>query len=203
MAADLFTVIEDLRIDSRVMREYGGIRRASRMVQESELERRPDIRTLPLQQAFVENLIRASLDGEATMQLAQDPSLPILAAGASPSLRSIREAEARRRGRGRGRRSSSTTSPRWCRTSRRSCSGPRLGRRSRTKTAGDDAAGARPGRRRGRSRAGAAARARKMPYESPEQVDFRGDFKPELVQLLMRMRLTRRTSRTAERACRR
>ena len=45
MASDLFTIVEDLRIDARVHEEYGGIRRASRQVQERELRRRPEMRT--------------------------------------------------------------------------------------------------------------------------------------------------------------
>ncbi len=78
MASDLFTIVEDIRIDSRVTREYGGIRRASRRVQERELDRRPDVRSLPLREAFIENLVRASLDGERTMVWPK-PLMPLLA----------------------------------------------------------------------------------------------------------------------------
>ncbi len=42
-------------------REYAGIRRWLRRVQDLESERRPDVRRMPLRQAFVENLLRASL----------------------------------------------------------------------------------------------------------------------------------------------
>src|SRR4029079_5942634 len=67
IAADLFTVTEDMRVDARVHDDYSGIRRAGRRVQERELGFRPEIRTLPLRMAFVEALIRASLDGEETI----------------------------------------------------------------------------------------------------------------------------------------
>jgi nitric oxide reductase NorD protein len=75
VGSDLFTIVEDIRIDSHVTREYGGIRRASRMVQHSELGRRPDVRQLPLKEAFIENLVRASLhEGAAPSPPAPLPS---------------------------------------------------------------------------------------------------------------------------------
>ncbi len=78
MASDLFALVEDLRIDRRVRLEYSGIRRSSKQVQERELQQRPEVRILPLRQAFIENLIRASLDGESTMEWPK-PLEPILA----------------------------------------------------------------------------------------------------------------------------
>jgi len=63
LASDLFTVAEDSRIDSRVKRDYGGIRRPMLRMQQEELAKRPDVRQFPLRNAFVENLVRASLDG--------------------------------------------------------------------------------------------------------------------------------------------
>jgi hypothetical protein len=63
LAADLFTVCEDARVDMLVKREYSGIRRSYARMQTRELDRRPFPRALPLRQAFVENLVRASLDG--------------------------------------------------------------------------------------------------------------------------------------------
>ncbi|MCH7811529.1 MAG: hypothetical protein IH958_02765, partial [Chloroflexi bacterium] len=67
LALDLFTVAEDARIDALVRREYGGVRRSWARTQAAELERRPDVRSLPLRQALLENLVRATLDGEATI----------------------------------------------------------------------------------------------------------------------------------------
>src|SRR5262249_35657878 len=51
LVGDLFTIVEDLRIDSRVRAEYSGIRRPARGVQEQELVRRPSPRSLPLRMA--------------------------------------------------------------------------------------------------------------------------------------------------------
>ncbi|MEX2031881.1 MAG: hypothetical protein WEA81_03340, partial [Dehalococcoidia bacterium] len=61
LIAGLFTVTEDTRIDTYVAREYGGIRRWLERLQEHEALHRPRIEEMPLRQAFVENLLRASL----------------------------------------------------------------------------------------------------------------------------------------------
>jgi len=61
LASELFALVEDTRIDAYVSREYPGVRRWLRRVQELEAERRPDVRRMALRKAFVENLLRASL----------------------------------------------------------------------------------------------------------------------------------------------
>src|SRR5581483_1661013 len=63
LASDVFTVVEDARIDDRTKREYGGIRAPLRRIQQRELGRRDPIERMPLRQAAVENLLRVSLDG--------------------------------------------------------------------------------------------------------------------------------------------
>ncbi|HXG35689.1 MAG TPA: hypothetical protein VNL15_01840, partial [Dehalococcoidia bacterium] len=68
LAADLFQIAEDTRIDAFIEREYQGIRKAYRETQRRELEKRPPIERLPLQQAFMENLVRASLGGFANLR---------------------------------------------------------------------------------------------------------------------------------------
>src|SRR3712207_8991451 len=45
LAADLFTVVEDARVDYMIRREYGGIRRPLGRVQRRELERREPVRS--------------------------------------------------------------------------------------------------------------------------------------------------------------
>ncbi|MBK7328900.1 MAG: hypothetical protein IPI85_07400 [Dehalococcoidia bacterium] len=72
LASDLFTIAEDSRIDSRVKREYGGIRRPLARMQQEELAKRPDVRQLPLRNGFVENLVRASLDGVDAIRWPKD-----------------------------------------------------------------------------------------------------------------------------------
>ena len=56
------------RSTARVKREYGGIRKPLiRMQQERARQRGPTCASCPLRQAFVENLVRASLDGVDAM----------------------------------------------------------------------------------------------------------------------------------------
>jgi len=62
LARDLFTVVEDTRVDSRVLREYAGIRQAYGRLQAWSAGRRPPLQALPLRQAFVEALILFSLN---------------------------------------------------------------------------------------------------------------------------------------------
>jgi hypothetical protein len=186
LAADLFTTVEDLRIDARVHEEYSGIKRASHQVQSVELGGRPDPRTLPLRTAFVENLIRASLDGEST--IVWPKALQPLLLHALVALRSVRPIEA------------------LVEDSAEAClnlyeiaekvpnippellqdldwdalSEEDLENMEQESQSGDD---------QEMSEALEELPSDEVPYESPDQVNFRGDFKPEMVQLLMRMRL--------------
>ena len=59
---DIFTVLEDCRLDYRIKVEYPGIRAASSRVQTETLANRPRIEEMPLQQGLVELLINMSLD---------------------------------------------------------------------------------------------------------------------------------------------
>ncbi len=70
MALDVFTVTEDSRLDARVMREYRGISRAYRRVQEESLAERPRIQDMPAQQGLVEFLIRVSLGQRSGLPVA-------------------------------------------------------------------------------------------------------------------------------------
>jgi nitric oxide reductase activation protein len=68
LVSELFTLVEDTRIDACVSREYPGIRRWLHRVKALESERRPDVRRMALRQAFVENLLRASLGRPDTIR---------------------------------------------------------------------------------------------------------------------------------------
>jgi len=59
---DIFTVLEDCRLDYRIKVEYPGIRAASSRVQNETLANRSRIEDMPLQQGMVELLIHMSLD---------------------------------------------------------------------------------------------------------------------------------------------
>ena len=61
VALDIFTVVEDGRLDARVKGEYQGIKREYGRVQQDSLQGRQQIETLPVRQAMVEFLVRLSL----------------------------------------------------------------------------------------------------------------------------------------------
>ena len=62
LAFDLFTVLEDCRLDFRIKVEYPGIRATSERVQIEARSGRPRIEELPLREALVELLIHMSLE---------------------------------------------------------------------------------------------------------------------------------------------
>ena len=62
LAFDLFTVLEDCRLDFRLGVEYPGIVRAAGRVRSESLANRPKIQDLGLQEALVELLIHMSLE---------------------------------------------------------------------------------------------------------------------------------------------
>ena len=70
MALDVFTVIEDSRLDARVLREYRGISRAYRRLQQESLDERPRITEMPAQQGLIEFLIRVSLGQRSELPVA-------------------------------------------------------------------------------------------------------------------------------------
>ena len=72
LAFDIFTVLEDCRLDYRIKVEYPGIRSASSRVQSETLEKRPDIKEMPLQQGMVELLIHMSLDQFQDLPVAKE-----------------------------------------------------------------------------------------------------------------------------------
>jgi nitric oxide reductase NorD protein len=185
LASDLFTIAEDARVDFLVKREYPGIRRFWRLIQGRELERRPHLPGLPLREAFLENLVRASLDGFHAMVWPQELGDALVAA--LRLLRSLQQpqstvedaAEATLR-----LYDLAVSLPNVSAEELEGLDWQPLGEElfdlMRIKPKGGDVE---------------SAQGRQLPqgaeetYESPQPVDFRGDFKPELVQLLMRLRL--------------
>ena len=61
LALDIFTVVEDGRLDARVKNEYPGIKSSYVQVQSDSHENRPDIKELPAREAMVEFMVRLSL----------------------------------------------------------------------------------------------------------------------------------------------
>ncbi|MEO8540855.1 MAG: VWA domain-containing protein [bacterium] len=187
LASDLFTIAEDSRIDSDVKREYGGIRRPLVRMQQEELLKRPDVRQLPLRNGFVENLVRASLDGvdailwpkeradvmsralgllkavqteEAKVEDAAEATLALYEIAVSiPNIyENMEESDW------------DTVEPMEAGQAMPMEGGESGGSGSQMQMGGVD------------SGEGEAD------YESPQEIDFRGDFKPELVDLLMKLR---------------
>jgi hypothetical protein len=187
VALDLFTIVEDVRIDALVRREYGGIRRAWGRTQEAELEQRPDPRDLPLRQALVENLVRYSLDGARAMVW---PSrLNNVLGEALRLLDQVRAPEGNGRADPIVEDSAECTlllydivmavpnvSPEQLDMEWEEINEETIELMMSSPSGGDAGGDPMPG-------------GEDVSYDSPQPVDFRGDFKPELVQLLMRLRL--------------
>ena len=183
LASDLHEVAEDARIDAAIKRNYAGIRRALTRMQREELGRRPEVTELPLRQAFVENLVRVSLDSvdavrwPAAQQDAMSNGVGILqrlgAESATPedaaeaTLRLYQLAMSIKNERDEG-------DEEWDSVPEPDQESFQL---DTSELGGDGAA-----MEMGEPEEGDSE------YESPQDIDFRGDFKPELVQLLMKLR---------------
>lgn len=71
LAGDLFTLAEDVRVDSRLSREYAGIRPGIRRIQQDTRERRPSLRGQPLRVALIEGWLQQTLDPRLPVELPQ------------------------------------------------------------------------------------------------------------------------------------
>jgi nitric oxide reductase NorD protein len=183
LASDLFAIVEDMRIDTLVRREYSGIRRAWQRTQETELEKRRLPNELPLRQALVENLIRASLDGADTM--IWPSQLNSVLRSALEALFAVKERDA----------TVEDAAEATVELYDIVVAVPNIAAGDLESLNWETVTG--ETMELMMSQPGGAEDAEPVPmpsgeemeYESPQQVDFRGDFKPELVQLLMRLRL--------------
>ncbi|MCE7928901.1 MAG: VWA domain-containing protein [Chloroflexi bacterium CFX7] len=187
LASDLFTIAEDYRIDGAIKREYGGIRKPLIRLQRRELGNRPAVQSLPLRQAFVENLVRASLEGLDTILWPRNraeemasalATLDILARegalvedAAEATLRLYQVA---------------IKIPNILEDMPASNWGPVEPGQPGEMMPGEG--GESGGEGMQMEMGDVSAGDDEMDYKSPDEVGFRGDFKPELVQLLMKMR---------------
>ena len=183
LAFDLFTVLEDCRLDYRIKVEYPGIRRAANRVQDEALANRPNIQEMGVQEALVELLIHMSLEQftELPVPIEYKDAAVVLA----QILHELRNAQAEVED------TAEATLRAYEIISRITKENPpeedweqedleEPGDFSEEEyeslidqlQAGQDASGESG---EGESR------------ESPEPVDYRGDFKPEMVQLLTRL----------------
>ncbi|MCC6382503.1 MAG: VWA domain-containing protein [Dehalococcoidia bacterium] len=186
LASDLYTIVEDARIDGAIKREYGGIRRPLGRMQAGEIANRPDVRRLPLRQAFVENLVRASLDGVEAVRWPKSRAqvmaqgLGLLQAIAAPGALVEDAAEA------------------TLRLYRIALAIPNVLEDQDDEDDWDPVAPSEGMQQMPVEGGDLGGEGSEMElsdvgeggeeYQSPQDVDFRGDFKPELVQLLMKLR---------------
>ncbi len=63
LSTDIFALVEDTRVDYLLKQAYAGIRSSYQQIQRESLSSRPPVFSLPLREAFIEILIRISLDG--------------------------------------------------------------------------------------------------------------------------------------------
>ena len=180
LAFDIFTVLEDCRLDFRIVVEYPGIRAAARRVQNESLATRPKIQELGLQEALVELLVHMSLE--------QFHDLPVpkeyeeAAVMLARILHQLRTTQA-------------TVEDTGEATLRAYEIISRIENETQPEDQWEEQDLEEPGDfseeewesllEKLQANLDAAGEADESePYDSPEPVDFRGDFKPEMVQLL-------------------
>ena len=190
LAHDLFTVVEDTRIDATIKREYAGIRRSLETLQKEAVDRRRPTDEMPAREAVMENLVRASLD-EASLLRVPTPLASLMGHPLSV-LDRIRSAGATVED------SAEATAIlyEWVK------SVPNVDldsddfedlelpaeRPDEADEGMDQSMDPGKGASAMEESSMPAMPGSEEPYESPDPVDFRGDFKPELVQLLMKLR---------------
>jgi nitric oxide reductase NorD protein len=183
LASDLFAVVEDARIDVLISKEYAGIRRVYAGRQQWELDRRPAVEQMPLRQAFVENLVRTSLDG--LDRIVWPSSLLPLMQEAVGVVETLRQPQAL----------VEDAAEATLRLYQLAQQIPNLTPEMMDdwEDLDEDALQTLPmtGDTPGDSMNVQMPQGESVPYESPQPVDFRGDFKPETVQLLMKLRQER------------
>ncbi len=185
LAFDIFTVLEDCRLDYRIKVEYPGIRRAAVKVQGETLATRPQIQELALQEALVELLIHMSLEQftELPVPIEYEESAVVLA----QILHELRNYEV-------------TVEDTTEATLRAYEIISRIQNENQPEEDWQDQDLEEPGDfseeeyeslieqlQAGQDASGESGDGES--YESPEPIDFRGDFKPEMVQLLTKLQM--------------
>ncbi|MSQ40060.1 MAG: hypothetical protein EXR55_00030 [Dehalococcoidia bacterium] len=180
---DIFTVVEDARLDYLVKADYPGIRDSYRKVQQGALKARPSVEGLPAREALMEFLVQWSLGAEEGLMVPQEYAEEVRALARiastllAPRARVEDTAEAALRIYEVLSRIPNREADDW----------------EEVEAGGEDAEGAEPPKEMNESGAGASppeAQPRdEQAYRSPQDVDYRGDFKPELTQLLAQLRM--------------
>jgi nitric oxide reductase activation protein len=184
LAFDIFTVLEDCRLDYRIKVEYPGIRRAADRVQAESLAGRPRIEELPLQEALVELLVHMSLEQFTNLPVPREyQEEAVMLARILHQLRTAKAtvedtSEATLRAYEIISRIQNETQPQdqW--------QPEDLEEPEEFSEEDFDAL-------MDKLQAQQQNTGQGDPYESPEPVDYRGDFKPEMVQLLAKLQMDR------------
>ena len=179
LSSDIFTVIEDMRVDYLLKKEYAGIRGDYQWIQEDSLSRRPFILSLPLREALLEIIIRISLDKEyrfipLILSDQLETAMQILKRIQSPEATVEDSAEATIRLYDILKTIPNIRSPDWEKDM------VDLGEKELTDADFSDA------RRNWEDRGNKPEI--EMPYQAPADVEFRGSLNPEMVQLLPKLR---------------
>ena len=188
LASDIFTLIEDARLDYRVKWEYRGLKDMYQRVQQESVRNRPDPKTLPLREALMEVLVRLSLEAAGTVPVPTEfePHIEAIAAivtGMRKETATVEDsAEATIRIYDTVSQIPNVVAP------------PEEFEDQDLDQMGQEGSGAEDLDKmlQDLSMGGAGGRGApdgdEQDYQSPQQVDFRGDFKPELVQALQALR---------------
>jgi nitric oxide reductase activation protein len=73
LAQTLFTLLEDGRVDTHLRHRYAGLKKDMAFFVEDVLARRPSLEGMPIRDAFLEILLRLSLDPETSLATAPPP----------------------------------------------------------------------------------------------------------------------------------
>lgn len=184
LASDIFMLVEDGRLDSRVKREYRGLSAMYTKVQSHAIAGRPDIRTLPLREALMEILVRLSLEDESEIPIPTELSEHIKAIASL--VKSVQRTSA----------TVEDTSEATIRIYDIVNAVPNIANppeEYEDQSLGEmgdgeseDAQQPQP-MQIGTSGTGESPEG-EQEYSSPQEVDFRGEFKPELAQMLSNLR---------------
>ncbi|MCL0044489.1 hypothetical protein M1N24_03035 [Dehalococcoidia bacterium] len=194
LALDIFTAVEDWRLDYRVRVEYPGVRYAYMRVQKDALARRPEIEQMPVQEAMIEFLVRLSLQQNTGIpfpnMFAEQAKAIVQIARRLLSTRSTVEdsAEATIRVYDIIAELPNVHVPEedWSEMDF-----------DQEETLSDNELEQLMDQLRGSPGTQGTPSDEEQPYDSPPQVDFRGEFKPEISQLLAKLR-TQKTQEGSE-----
>jgi len=180
LISGLFTIAEDTRVDAYVSREYGGIRPWLVRLQEREAEQRPEVRAMGLRQAFVENLLRASLGRPDTIRWPQ--TLQGMLGEALGTLKIVEQREATVQDSAEVAAALYDLATRIPNIPHEAIDIDWVPPDEEMLQIAPDMPGGEGGE------APMPSSSEEQAFENPQQPDFRGDFKPELVQLMMKLK---------------